>query len=507
MAPYIGTPASRVDGHAKVTGAAKYAGEFSAPDLAYGSVVTSTIAKGRIAGIDMSEALSVAGVIAVLTHKNRPPMAGTDRAYMDDVAPGGSPFRPLYDDKIKFSGQPIALVLAEDFETAKFAASLVRVEYEEQAHVTDLQQRLDKAKPIDTPPKPRGKADKALAAAPVSHHGEYFIPVEHHNPMELFASTVIWGTDGKLTVYDKTQGVQNVQRYLCSVFKIKPDNLRVISPFVGGAFGSGLRPQYQAVLAVLAARALQRSVRLVLTRQQMYTLGFRPGSIERVALGARADGALDAITHDAIAMTSQYEDFARNDTGWSGALYKCANTKYSHKLAKLDLATPCDMRGPGATTGVYALECAMDELAVALKMDPVELRLRNYSDRQQDEDTPYTSKQLRECYRQAAEAFGWSKRNAEPRSMRDGGELVGWGMASGIWEALQMKTSARIVLTANGHAEVACATSDIGTGTYTIMAQVAAEMLGLSIENIAINLGDSTLPQSPVEGGSWIAAS
>jgi xanthine dehydrogenase YagR molybdenum-binding subunit len=507
MAPYIGTPTSRVDGHAKVTGAAKYAGEFSAPDLAYGSVVTSTIAKGRIASIDISEAMSVAGVIAVLTHKNRPPMAGTDRAYMDDVAPGGSPFRPLYDDKIKFSGQPIALVLAEDVETAKFAAALVRVEYEEQAHVTDLQQHLDKAKPVDTPPKPRGKADKALAAAPVSHQAEYFIPVEHHNPMELYASTVIYGADGKLTVYDKTQGVQNVQRYLCSVFKMKPDNLQVISPFVGGAFGSGLRPQYEAVLAVLGARALQRSVRLVLTRQQMYTLGFRPGSIERVALGAKADGALDAITHDAIAMTSQYEDFARNDVGWSGALYKCANTRYSHRLAKLDLATPCDMRGPGAATGVYALECAMDELAVALKMDPVELRLRNYSDRQQDEDTPYTSKQLRECYRQAAEAFGWSKRNAEPRSMRDGSELVGWGMASGIWEALQMKTSARIVLTANGHAEVACATSDIGTGTYTIMAQVAADMLGLPIDNVSIKLGDSTLPSAPVEGGSWIAAS
>jgi xanthine dehydrogenase YagR molybdenum-binding subunit len=434
-------------------------------------------------------------------------MAGTDRAYMDDVAPGGSPFRPLYDDKIRFSGQPIALVLAEDFETSRFAASLVRVEYEEQAHVTDLHQQLDEAKAISTPPRPRGNADKALAAAAVRHQGEYFIPVEHHNPMELYASTVIRGVDGKLTVYDKTQGVQNVQRYLCSVSKMKSDDIRVISPFVGGAFGSGLRPQYQAPLAVLAARALQRSVRLVLTRQQMYTLGFRPGSIERVALGAKADGELDAITHDVIAMTSQYEDFARNDTGWSGALYKCANTRYSHKLAKLDLATPCDMRAPGAATGVYALECAMDELAVALKMDPVELRLRNYSDRQQDEDAPYTSKQLRECYRQAAEAFGWSKRNAEPRSMRDGGELVGWGMASGIWEALQMKTSARIVLTSNGHAEVACATSDIGTGTYTIMAQVAADMLGLPIDNVTIKLGDSTLPSSPVEGGSWMAAS
>jgi xanthine dehydrogenase YagR molybdenum-binding subunit len=507
MAPYIGTPTSRVDGHAKVTGAAKYAGEFSAPDLAYGSVVESTIAKGRIAGIDLGEAMSVDGVIAVLTHKNRPPMAGTDRAYMDDVAPGGSPFRPLYDDKIKFSGQPIALVLAEDFETARYAASLVRVKYEEKAHVTDLHQRLDEAKPISTPPKPRGKADKALAAAEVRHTGEYTIPVEHHNPMELFASTVIWSADGKLTVYDKTQGVQNVQRYLCSVFKMKADDVQVISPYVGGAFGSGLRPQYEVVLAVLAARALQRSVRLVLTRQQMYTLGYRPESIERVSLGAKADGALDAITHDVIAMTSQYEDFARNDTGWSGALYTCANTRYSHKLAKLDLATPADMRAPGATTGVYALECAMDELAVALKMDPVELRLRNYSDRQQDEDKPYTSKQLRECYRQAADAFGWSKRTAEPRSMRDGSELVGWGMASGIWEALQMKTAARIVLTANGHAEVACATSDIGTGTYTIMAQVAADLLGLPIDNVTIKLGDSTLPASPVEGGSWMAAS
>jgi xanthine dehydrogenase YagR molybdenum-binding subunit len=507
MAPYIGTPTSRVDGHAKVTGAAKYAGEFAGPDLAYGSVVTSTIAKGRIVSIELSAAMSVEGVIAVLTHKNRPPMAGTDRAYMDDVAPGGSPFRPLYDDKIKFSGQPIALVLAEDFETAKFAASLVRVKYEEEAYITDLHQRLDEAKPISTPPKPRGKADKALAAAPVRHVGEYTIPIEHHNPMELFASTVIWGADGKLVVYDKTQGVQNVQRYLCSVFKMKADEVRVISPYVGGAFGSGLRPQHQAVLAVLGARALQRSVRLVLTRQQMVTLGYRPESIERVALGAKADGALDAITHDVIAMTSQYEDFARNDTGWSGALYKCANTRYSHKLAKLDLATPADMRAPGAATGVYALECAMDELAVALKMDPVELRLRNYSDRQQDEDAPYTSKELRECYRQGAEAFGWSKRNAEPRSMRDGGDLVGWGMASGIWEALQMKTAARIVLTANGHAEVACATSDIGTGTYTIMAQVAADLLGLPIDNVSIKLGDSSLPASPVEGGSWMAAS
>ena len=212
---------------------------------------------------------------------------------------------------------------------------------------------------------------------------------------------------------------------------------------------------------------LQRSVRLVLTREQMYGLGYRPATIERVALGAKADGTLDAITHEATAMTSQYEEFSRNDTGWSAQLYKSANAKYEHKLARLDVPTPADMRAPGAATGVYALECAMDELAVALKLDPMELRLRCYSDRDQNHGLPYTSKQLQECYRQGAETFGWSKRNPEPRSMRDGIELVGWGMATGIWEALQMPMAARIVLTGNGHAEVSCATSDIGTGTYT----------------------------------------
>jgi xanthine dehydrogenase YagR molybdenum-binding subunit len=457
--------------------------------------------------IDASEALRVAGVIDVLTHRNRPSMADTDDAYKDDVAPDGAPFRPLYDDRIVFSGQPIALVLAEEWEIAHFAASLVRVEYDEEAHVTDLQRQRDEAFALTAPAKPRGKADTAFAAAAVRHEGEYYIPMEHHNPMELFASTVIWNGGGKLTVHDKTQGVQNVQRYVCSAFKMKPADVSVVSPFVGGAFGSGLRPQYNVGLAVLAALALERSVRLVLTRQQMYTLCYRPGTIERVALGAKADGTLDAITHEAIAMTSQYEDFARNDTAWSAALYHCANAKYTHKLARLDLCTPSDMRAPGAATGVYALECAMDELAVALKLDPLELRYRAYTDREQTDDIPFTSKELRECYRQGAAAFGWDRRNPEPRAMRDGGELVGWGMATGVWEALQVEITVRVVLTANGHAEVACATSDIGTGTYTIMAQVAADMLGLPLDNLSIKLGDSTLPQSPVEGGSWIAVS
>jgi xanthine dehydrogenase YagR molybdenum-binding subunit len=505
---YIGTPTSRVDGPAKVTGAAKYAADANAPGLAYAAVVTSTIAKGRLAQIDTSAALRVDGVLDVLTHENRPRMARRASAYKDDVAPEqGAPFRPLYDDTILFSGQPVALVLAEEWEIARFAATLVQIEYEAEACVTDLKVQRERTFEVEQPHQPRGDADKAYAAAAVRHEAEYFIPIEHHNPMELFASTVLWDGDGKLTVYDKTQGVQNVRDFLCGVFGMKPDEVRVLSPFMGGGFGSGLRPQYQVTLAVLAARALKRSVRLVLTRQQMYALCYRPATIERLALGATAGGTLDAISHEAIAVTSQYEDFSRNDTGWSGQLYKSPAAKHAHRLARVDLPTPADMRAPGATTGVYGLECAMDELAVALKLDPLELRLRCYSDRDQHEDLPYTSKKLRECYRQGAQTFGWDKRNPEPRSMRDGSELIGWGMATGVWEALQMDAAVRIVLSANGHAEVSCAFSDIGTGTYTIVAQVAADMLGLPLDAITVKLGDSTLPQAPVEGGSWTAAS
>lgn len=509
MNAYVGTPTSRVDGRAKVTGAAKYAGEFAADGLLHGFVVAATIPCGRIARLDTSEALKVKGVLDVLTHTHRPPLAGKDDAWKDEVAPAeGSPFRPLYDDSIKFNGQPIALVVAEDWETAKFAATLVRVEYrEEQAFATDLEAGRSKATEVKQPHEPRGDAVGALAKAAVRHDADYLIPTEHHNPMELFASTVVWDGSGRLTVYDKTQGVQNVHKFLCSVFDKKPDDIRVLSPYVGGAFGSGLRPQYQVVLAMLAALALKRSVRVVLTRQQMYGLGHRPATIEHVGLGAKSDGTLEAVTHEATAVTSRYEDFARNDSGWAEQLYKSPNSRYSHKLVRLDVSTPCDMRAPGAASGVCALECAMDELAVAFKLDPIELRLKCYSDRDQSEDLPYTSKQLRECYARGAEAFGWSKRNPASRSMRDGKELVGWGMATGVWEALQMPVAARIGLTANGHAEVSCAASDIGTGTYTIVAQVAADALGLPIENIDVRLADSTLPQAPVEGGSWMAAS
>jgi len=333
------------------------------------------------------------------------------------------------------------------------------------------------------------------------------MPVEHHNAMEMFAATAVWESDGRITVYDKTQGPQNCRDYVANVFGLRQEEVRVLCPYVGGGFGSGLRPQYELPLAVLATRALKRSVQVGLTRQQMFTLGYRAANIQSLALAADRDGRLAAFRHTFIGMTSQFEDFQRNSVGWSSQLYSCANVETAQKLVKLDQNTPCDMRAPGGAEGLFAIEWAMDELAYAAGLDPLELRLINYSDKDQIEDKPYSSKELRECYRQGAERFGWSKRNPQPRSMRDGNELVGWGMATGIWEAMQMPASARAVLTANGSVEIASATADIGPGTYTMMTQLAAEMLGVPLDQVTAKLGDSTLPDAPVEGGSFTTSS
>jgi len=508
---YLGKPSSRVEGRTKVTGIAKYAAEYNVPDVAHGVVVSSAIAKGRIKRIDAGDALAVAGVLDVFTHEHRPKLASSDEKYKDEVAPAGSPFRPLYDDQVHFSGQPVALVVAEEFEIARFAASLVRVEYEQEAHVTDFEAQREHAKVSkqDGAPAPttRGRPVEAFEQAAVRIEAEYRMPVEHHNPMETFAATAVWEGEDQITIFDKTQGPQNSRNYVADVLGMPRDKVRVLSPFVGGAFGAGLRPQYQLPLAALAARALKRSVRVNLTRQQMFTLGYRSANIQKLALGAGDDGSLASFRHEVVAMTSQFEDFERDFVNWSSRLYRCANSALSQKLVKLDQNTPCDMRGPGGAEGAYGIECAMDELAYAAKIDPLELRLINYSDKDQIEDLPFSSKQLRECYRQGAERFGWSKRNPQPRSMRDGDELVGWGMATGIWEAMQMKASARAVITANGSVEIASATADIGPGTYTMMTQLAAEMLGVPLDNVTAKLGDSGLPDAPVEGGSFTTSS
>jgi xanthine dehydrogenase YagR molybdenum-binding subunit len=503
-----GMAVSRVDGRAKVTGDAEYAAEIHPSDLAYGVVVSGTVAKGRIKRIDASAALAVPGVVEVLTHENRPKMRSNDLAYKDMTAPAGSPFRPLFSNEIFWSGQPVALVIGETFEAARHAAALVRITYEIDEHDTDMLANLDKAykpRPLKagfTPPASKGDAASVWESAPVQIEAEYYNAVEHHNPMEMFASTVVYGEDGHMTIYDKTQSSQNSRWYVSHVFGLSKDKVTVRNPYVGGAFGAGLRPQYQLPLAVMGALKLKRSVRVVLTRQQMFSFGHRPETWHKVKLGADNEGKLLAVWHEALQETSRLEDYVEVVVNWSGSLYACENIHLGYKLVPQDRATPIDMRAPGAVHGVHAMEVAMDELAYKLKMDPLELRLKNYAEHNYLEDKPFSSKELRQCYLQGSERFGWKDRPIEPRSMREGEEFIGWGMATGIWDSLVMVARVSAVLHADGRLVVSSAATDIGTGTYTVMAIIAAEQLGLPMEKVTFQLGDSTLPMAPIEGGS-----
>ena len=505
----LGGAVSRVDGRAKVTGAAQYAAEHFAPDLLYGVVVSGTVARGRILGIDTAEALAVEGVVEVMSHLKRPKVRSFDIAYKDMTAPAGSPFRPFYDDRILYSGQPVALVLAETFEAARRAAALVRVRYEQQEHDTRLLANLGRARAprplkagFEPPPPEKGHAEKAWQAAPVRIEAGFHHGVEHHNPLEMFTSTVIRDERGHLTIYDKTQSSQNSAWYVRHVFGLSKDKVTVRNPYVGGAFGSGLRPQYQLALAVMASLHLERSVRVMLTRQQMFSFGHRPETVQTVKLAAERDGTLRAIMHEAVSETSHFEDYVEVIVNWSGLLYACDNIKLGYKVVSLDQYTPIDMRAPGATHGTFALEVAMDELSYALDMDPLALRLKNYAERSPVDDKPYSSKELRACYAQGAEKFGWTGRPLAPRTMREGSELIGWGMATGVWDAMQMFARASAVMHPDGRLVVSSAASDIGTGTYTVMAMIAAETMGLPLERVTFQLGDSTLPAAPVEGGS-----
>ena len=510
---HIGDPINRVDGLVKVTGAARYAAEQPVPGLLYGWVVSSAIAKGRIAAVREVEARAVPGVVEVITHDNRPHVAWLDMSYDDEVAVPGSPFRPLYDDRIMFSGQPLALVIGETLEAARAGAALLHIDYEREEHNTDLEVALaEKFEPKKKRsnfqmPKPRGDAKRALAAAAITHTATYHLPSHHHNPMEMHATTVVWEGGGKITVHDKTQGAQNVQKYLASIFGFAKKDVRVLNPYVGGGFGSGLRPQYQVYLATLAAKMLERSVRVVLTRQQMFSHVHRPEATQTISLGTDAAGRLQAIVNDATTVTSRFENYMEVVCNWGLMNYACANAAGEYTLAAIDTYTPGDMRAPGAATGMTLFELAIDEMAYAAKLDPLEFRRLNYSAKDAMNDKPYTSKALHLAYDEGAAAFGWAERSPAPRSMRDGSELVGWGVATGMWEALFMKTAARARLFADGSLEVASATADIGTGTYTVMTQVASETLGIGADRITARLGDSDLPAAPVEGGSWGAAS
>ncbi|CAN7516084.1 xanthine dehydrogenase family protein molybdopterin-binding subunit [Variovorax sp. LjRoot290] len=509
----FGAPVARVDARAKVTGAARYAAEHPAKGLLYGVVVPSPIARGRIRSIDSRAARAVPGVIEVLTHENRPPMARFDLLHKDMDAPGGSPFRPLHDAQIHSDAQPVALVVAVSFEAARHAARLIEVHCAAERPRSDMQRlAIEARKPsrlkfgYQVAPKVRGEPEDAWDEAPVKIEARYRSPAEFHNPMETHASTAIWEGEGRLTIYDKTQGAQNSRAYLARVLKLRKRDVRVLCPFVGGAFGSGLRPGYQLVLAAMAALTLRRAVRVVLTRQQMFSFGHRPETLQTLKLACDTEGRLRSVVHEAVSETSRNEDYVENIVSWTGLLYNTPNLRLAHRVVELDRFTPTDMRAPGAAQGVYALESAMDELAHAVGLDPLALRLRNYTETEPGSGKPFSSKALRECYARGAERFGWSRREPEPRSMRDGRTLIGWGMATGVWDAMQIHGAARAVLRVDGTLEVGSATTDIGTGTGTVMSQIAAATLGLPLAKVDFSLGDSSLPLAPVQGGSFTVA-
>ncbi|EOR93509.1 Periplasmic aromatic aldehyde oxidoreductase, molybdenum binding subunit YagR [Arcticibacter svalbardensis MN12-7] len=510
--PLIGQPISRLEGHLKVTGTAKYAGEYNVPGLLYGYVINSTITKGKISSINTKIAKALPGVIEVFTHENRPSLAWFDMQYSDMDAPPGSPFRPLHTADIKYNGQPIALVVAETFELARYAASCVEIKYTEEPFSTDLKENIDKArapqpglatflKPL--PPKPKGDFEKAYNDSFAKASGEFYHGTEHHNPLELFSTTTIYEGQGKLTIYDKTQGTINSQLYVGNIFGLHFKDVRVIAPYVGGGFGSGLRPQYQLFLSVMAALELKRPVRVTLERNQMYTFGHRPPTIQNTRFGADANGKITALNHSAIAETSQFEDYTEVVVNWSNMLYPAENTLMEYKLVPLDVYSPLDMRAPGGSTGSHAIESTMDELAYKLNIDPIELRLINYAETDTSVGRPYSSKELRQCFIQGAEKFGWSNRNPEPRSMRRGNKLVGYGMATGIWESMQLPARAEAILTKEGKLLVSSAVTDIGTGTLTVMTQIAADELGLPLADVTFSYGDSKMPFAPIQGGSF----
>lgn len=513
--PSIGKPISRLEGHLKVTGTAKYAGEYQAMDLLYGYVVNSTITKGKIAVIDTSDAKALDGVIEVFTHENRPSTAWFDFQYADMDAPPGTVFKPLKDNEIKYNGQPIALVVAETFEMARYAAIKIKVAYVEEEFETDLESNLEKAREPKKgiasmlkppPPKPTGDFEEAYQKSFVQISGEFKHGTEHHNPMEMFATTVVYEGKNKLKIYDKTQGTINSQMYVANVFGLKMKNVQVIAPFVGGGFGSGLRPQYQLFMAVMASLELKRNVRVTLDRAQMYTFGHRPPTLQFTKFGADESGRVNAIYHKAIGETSRFEDYVEVVVNWANMLYPAENTLLEHQLVPLDVYSPLDMRAPGGSTGMHAVEITMDELAYKLNIDPLELRLINYSETDKSTGKDYSSKELRSCYLQGAEKFGWDKRNPEPRSMKRGNKLVGYGMATGIWDANRLLARAQVIMTNDGKVEIKSAVTDIGTGTLTIMTQIASDALGLPVENITFSHADSKMPFAPIQGGSFTSA-
>lgn len=507
----IGTAAPRIDGRLKVTGEARYASDTPLADLVYAFLATSAIARGRISDIDERASRAVPGVLDILTYRNignavRPSKLFSEGGYV------GSTIMPLASDRIWHAGQIVAVVLAESFEAAREAAHRLKVSYAAQppaagfdsAGATTVAAK-DVSKNYEDPAV--GDAASAFARAPVRIDRHYATPIQHHNPIELFTTSCAWA-DGRLTVWEASQNVTGLKHGLAEQLGIDPAKIRVVSPFIGGAFGSRGSLTQRTALVAVAARRLNRPVKLVPTRDQGFTIAtYRAETRHHVRLGADHDGRLAALIHEGEEVTSRPDDYKVAGTDASTRLYACPNVASKVSIVHADRNTPGFMRSPPEVPYLFALESAMDELAVALNLDPVELRRRNDTMREPIKGLPYTSRALMPCFEAAAEAFGWERRNPKPGSTRAGDWLVGWGCAATMYPTQMAPATARVAVTPQGAVKVQTAAHDIGTGAYTVVALTAADRLGVPLDRITVELGDSDLPPAPVAGGSNTTAS
>jgi len=510
MSNLTGQPLDRVDGILKVTGTASYASDFPEARLAHAVLVTSTIASGTLASIDMRRAQSMPGVLLVMTYQNALRLPNGGRTTLSP--PAGRHLTLLQDNVVRYSNEPVAVVVADTLEHATDAARHVNITYDATRATLDFASATDGAhEPPSMLGRPmnsqRGDVDAGLREGTVRLDAVYTTPMQFHNPMEPHATMAHWdGPD--LTLYDATQGVSGARTAVAAVFGIPADNVRVISPFIGGGFGCKGSSWSHVSLCAMAAKQTGRPVRLALSRPQMFgPVGARPRTHQHLQIAAHPDGTLTGMRHDTLSNTSTFEDWTEMSGLVTRIMYAVPNQSTSHRVVPLNVGTPTFTRAPGETTGSFALESAMDELAWQLKMDPVALRLKNYAEVEPQDGKPWSSKALRECYETGAQRIGWSRRKAAPRSMREGNALIGLGMASATYPANRSEASAVARILPDGSAMVASGTQDIGTGTYTVMTQVASDALGFPPERIHFALGDSSLPRAPVSGGSQSAAS
>jgi xanthine dehydrogenase YagR molybdenum-binding subunit len=506
----LGKPVSRVDGRLKVTGGAKYASDHTPAGRAYGVPVVSTIARGAVRAIDSSRAEAQPGFLAFISRRNLPEIKPTANDFGSWTKLGEA--RLLFaDDRVHYAGQYLALVVADTLERATAAAALVDVRYEEEPCVVDTEDALETLFVPSFAFGPlrvsRGNFDKAWSSAAhrVDHH--YSTPIEHHNPMEPSATVAVWDGD-QLTLYDATQWVMGARNSIADMLQKDRECVHIVSEFVGGGFGcKGFIWPHQ-VLAAIAAKVVGRPVKVTLSRSQMFAgCGHRPATRQHVEMAADEKGHLLGIRHRSISQTSVVDEFTELCGVTTSFLYDCPNIETRHQLVRLNIATPTPMRAPGESPGMFAIESALDELSYLTNVDPVEIRMRNYAETDPEAKLPFSSKHLRECYQLGRERIGWEARSSRPRSVRDGRWLIGYGMATATYPGFRMPGAASVRLFDDGRVEVASATQDMGTGTYTTMTQIASECLGVPLQSVHAALGDSRLPPAPVSGGSMTTAS